>query len=571
MRISPGGTPDSSSSVNKKHGRKRIRERLVVMLLILTVIASFAAVLVRESEYKPAGYEQHYSRTYDNPSPQPDTEPAIPLHATPEELEYTDGYTPSGEIDVPQKRSEDHVVRITKPGKVDKYVIWTTGTPLSTSLTIPAVIADKERGQDVTTPISLTTSPSIVLGAPHLSDKHVVDAKDAGLVSDGITDNTPRFNDIVKLLPQNVKKTLSLDSGAYAFKGVLRLASNTTILGQGKTTYIQQPTGTRGRLVIWYPTGTASKYDGMHDVTWKNIYFRGEYEDLLPTQPIIQSIIHANNITVDSCTFDMVQGHLSHLLDVDGSTNITVKNSTIIGSADRGQTFKEAFQMDVAARGATGFRDRDTVTNNLPTSYMTIEKNRFLPLRNTEGKLLLPSGAPFGTHMAYAKTTDDSSYIHNGVFKGNYVEDPVAYKGAGSENSAVIHFDAIHHLTVSDNTFVWTSKAKQPGWAVALYAHSRRMVKPEIWHDITITNNTFERFSPTNGVFDLYRERTSTASGGRSVLRVTVSGNRFNNTPPFTALHWWSRYSETFLVTYGQRLQGNDNIANNFLHLDPKS
>lgn len=502
---------------------------------------------------------------------------------TPEALESANGYHPVGEVNVPNKRTGDHVVRIVKAQSVDKYVCWTAGTRLKTTLKLPGATTLNAEGSAVTgesdsIPIILEQQPSVVLGTPYINTDHSIAAKNAGLVGDGITDNTMRLNTILRLLPTDVTMTISWPKGHFAFNGVVRMASNVTMLGSttaskntpnsSLSTFIQQvPHGTGG-FVIWYPTGRAQGYDGMHDVAWKNMYFQGAYVNRTPIQPIYQPIIHARNISFDNCTFAMVQRHMGHLLDVDGSTGVSVRNSTVIGSADQGQTFKEAFQMDVAALGASGYYDKDTVFNNLPTTHMTIEHNRFLPLRGADGAVLVPAAAPFGTHMAYAKTIQNSSYIRFGIFRGNYVEDPVSYEGAGTENSAVIHFDAADDITIDNNVFVWTGETPQSAWSIAFYARSHRMVKPRGWHNITITNNVFKGFAPKEGAFALYQDPNSIDGSGKSVSHVNVSCNRFEGTPIRVALRWMMQYSKTFIATYDQRITGSNNVVNDVIHLD---
>lgn len=488
-------------------------------------------------------------------------------------MERMGGYHPVGEVAVPGRRRQDHVVRTVRSGGADRYVCWTSAsTPLRTTLTIPGAVVNGVRGPSVKVAITLHSRPAMVWGTPSVSATGVIHAASNGLVAGGVVDNTPRFNLILRLLPSSVPVTVSFPRGRFAFTGVIRMRSDTIVVGRRNETDVQLPARRSGDLVVWYPTGGARGYDGMHDVTWRNVVFRGDYSsDLLPTQTIFESIIHARDITFDHCVFDMVQRPHGHLLDVDGSTDVTVRYSTVIGSPYRGRTFKEAFQMDVAALGAQGYRDRSTVFDSLPTTHMTIEHCRFLPLRDSHGRLLLPSAAPFGTHMAYAKTTDDSSYIRYGVFKDNYVEDPVSYEGAGTENSAVIHFDAADDITITGNTFVWTGETRQPSWAVAFYARSHRMVKPRRWHGITITDNVFRGFSPLVGVFDLYREPDSATSPGRSVTGVVVRGNRFENTPLRRALFWLRHYPTTFLVTHDQTIRGSDDVADGTVHLDGTS
>ncbi|MFT8357663.1 hypothetical protein [Bifidobacterium aquikefiri] len=490
------------------------------------------------------------------------------IKTSPYELEFMDGYRPFGEVQVPNKRPVDHVVRIGKAGATEKYVCWTTGSPLKTTLTIPAAHIENRQGSPVTIPLTLRHKPRVLWGTPYVSSHHIVNAVKAGLVANGVKNNTPRLNIILQLLPVAVAKTISFPAGHYAFKNVVKMVSNVTMLGNRNKSFIQMPKHARGGMVIWYPTGGATEYGGMHDVTWKNITFRGEYHNLIPTQTIYQPLIHANRITFESCTFSMVQRPFGHLLDVDGSTNITVRNSTVIGSPNRGQTFKEAFQMDVAALGASGYYDRETIFDNLPTTHMSIIHNRFLPLRSKTGRLLLPAAAPFGTHMAYARTTKLSSYIRFGLFEDNYVEDPAAYEGAGGYNSAVIHFDAADDITITRNTFNWTGETPQPSWGVAFYARSHRMVKPSGWHGITISDNVFRNFSPTQGVFELYRASNSIDIPGKSVSTVHIRGNRFDGTPVQLALYWLHHYSESFIVTHDQHIRGFDNVADGTIFLD---
>lgn len=485
--------------------------------------------------------------------------------------EHMDGYHPVGEVSVPNKRMQDHVVLLSKTGAANKYVCWTTGSALKTSLTIPAAHIDTHYGTNVTVPITLRHKPRVLWGTPYIDEHNTVNAVAAGLVTNGIRSNTTRLNIILRLLPTQVLKRIFFPSGHYAFTGVVNMVSNITMLGEQGKTFIQMPRQSHGGIVIWYPTGGAAGYDGMHDVTWENITFRGNYRNLMPTQTIYQPLIHANTITYDSCTFIMVQRSFGHLLDVDGSTNITVRNSTVVGSPNRGQTFKEAFQMDVAALGASGYYDKQTVFNNLPTTHMSIVHNRFLPLRSSTGRVLLPAAAPFGTHMAYAKTTKLSSYVRFGLFAHNYVEDPAAYEGAGAYNSAVIHFDAADDITIADNTFNWTGATPQPSWAVAFYARSHRMVKPAGWHGITITGNTFKGFAPKKGVFELYRDRDSIDVPGRSVSVVTIRKNRFEATPLAIALTWLHNYSRSFIVTHDHIIMGSDNVVDGIIYLDAHS
>jgi hypothetical protein len=490
---------------------------------------------------------------------------------SPSALQHADGYAPEGEVRVPGQRAEDHVVKTLKAGASERYVYWTTGTERATTLTIPGALRGSDKGKDVTIDITLRRKAAMVNGTPHIGEDGVIDASSAGLVGDGETSNTKNFNTLLQLLPRESTTTLSFPEGHFAFTGVLNMVSNLNILGTQGKTYVQMPAGTVGDMVIWYPTGGAKAYDGIHDVSWKNITFRGDYRDLTPTQTIFQSVMHASDISFDNCTFDMIQRPFGHILDVDGSTGVTVRNSTVIGSPNRGQTFKEAFQMDVAALGASGYYDKETVFNNLPTTHMTIENNRFLPLRSESGRLLLPAAAPFGTHMAYAKTPEDESYIRFGTFTGNYVENAAAFEGAGTENSAVIHFDAADDITISDNTFVWTGETPQPSWAVAFYSRSHRMVKPKAWHGITITGNTFKNFAPRRGAFVLYQEPDSVTVPGPSVSQVTVAHNSFEGTPRHIGLLWQREYFRRFIVTHDQHILGHGNTVDGDIHLEDRT
>ncbi|MCI2158230.1 glycosyl hydrolase family 28-related protein [Bifidobacterium crudilactis] len=490
---------------------------------------------------------------------------------SPSALQHADGYAPEGEVRVPGQRAEDHVVKTLKAGASERYVYWTTGTERATTLTIPGALRGSDKGKDVTIDITLRRKAAMVNGTPHIGEDGVIDASSAGLIGDGETSNTKNFNTLLQLLPRESTTTLSFPEGHFAFTGVLNMVSNLNILGTPGKTYVQMPAGTVGDMVIWYPTGGAKAYDGIHDVSWKNITFRGDYRDLTPTQTIFQSVMHASNISFDNCTFDMIQRPFGHILDVDGSTGVTVRNSTVIGSPNRGQTFKEAFQMDVAALGASGYYDKETVFNNLSTTHMTIENNRFLPLRSESGRLLLPAAAPFGTHMAYAKTPEDESYIRFGTFTGNYVENAAAFEGAGTENSAVIHFDAADDITISDNTFVWTGETPQPSWAVAFYSRSHRMVKPKAWHGITITGNTFKNFAPRRGAFVLYQEPDSVTVPGPSVSQVTVAHNSFEGTPRHIGLLWQREYFRRFIVTHDQHILGHGNTVDGDIHLEDRT
>ncbi|MCI1218675.1 glycosyl hydrolase family 28-related protein [Bifidobacterium crudilactis] len=490
---------------------------------------------------------------------------------SPSALQHADGYAPEGEVRVPGQRAEDHVVKTLKAGASERYVYWTTGTERATTLTIPGALRGSDKGKDATIDITLRRKAAMVNGTPHIGEDGVIDASSAGLIGDGETSNTKNFNTLLQLLPRESTTTLSFPEGHFAFTGVLNMVSNLNILGTPGKTYVQMPAGTVGDMVIWYPTGGAKAYDGIHDVSWKHITFRGDYRNLTPTQTIFQSVMHASNISFDNCTFDMIQRPFGHILDVDGSTGVTVRNSTVIGSPNRGQTFKEAFQMDVAALGASGYYDKETVFNNLPTTHMTIENNRFLPLRSESGRLLLPAAAPFGTHMAYAKTPEDESYIRFGTFTGNYVENAAAFEGAGTENSAVIHFDAADDITISDNTFVWTGETPQPSWAVAFYSRSHRMVKPKAWHGITITGNTFKNFSPRRGAFVLYQEPDSVTVPGPSVSQVTVAHNSFEGTPRHIGLLWQREYFRRFIVTHDQHILGHGNTVDGDIHLEDRT
>jgi hypothetical protein len=490
---------------------------------------------------------------------------------SPSALQHADGYAPEGEVRIPGQRTEDHVVKTLKAGASERYVYWTTGTERATTLTIPGALRGSDKGKDVTIDITLRRKAAMVNGTPHIGEDGVIDASSAGLIGDGETNNTKNFNTLLQLLPRKSTTTLSFPEGHFAFTGVLNMVSNLNILGTPGKTYVQMPAGTVGDMVIWYPTGGAKAYDGIHDVSWKNITFRGDYRDLTPTQTIFQSVMHASDISFDNCTFDMIQRPFGHILDVDGSTGVTVRNSTVIGSPNRGQTFKEAFQMDVAALGASGYYDKETVFNNLPTTHMTIENNRFLPLRSESGRLLLPAAAPFGTHMAYAKTPEDESYIRFGTFAGNYVENAAAFEGAGTENSAVIHFDAADDITISDNTFVWTGETPQPSWAVAFYSRSHRMVKPKAWHGITITGNTFKNFAPRRGAFVLYQEPDSVTVPGPSVSQVTVAHNSFEGTPRHIGLLWQREYFRRFIVTHDQHILGHGNTVDGDIHLEDRT
>lgn len=338
-----------------------------------------------------------------------------------------------------------------------------------------------------------------------------INVQSQGMVGNGKTDNSAKLQQIIDNSNENV--TIHVPKGNYLFTNAkldaIVLHSHMTFdFDKGAEFTIKNG----DRMAFVYPSPKSGYNGGISNITWNNAFFRGDYNKSAGQSVFVQSIHHAQHVNFNNCTFDNAESPTGHYLDIDGSHDVNVKNSTFTGF--NAQTdYKEAIQVDYSNHKAMSYHEPGDVYDNLPSYDVNVTKNKFVPLSNKSGSVKSFAPNPIGQHALYANGA--GGIIHDIHFTNNYVQDA---KPLLSADGANIHFVCVSNLYISNNTFE-NKGALGSGNYIRIYNLSP-IVKMS---NIQITNNKFVNLNPNNRY--VYFDN----SKGDGITGVKVTGNKITS------------------------------------------
>ncbi|VDG23611.1 N-acetylmuramoyl-L-alanine amidase [Lactiplantibacillus mudanjiangensis] len=337
-----------------------------------------------------------------------------------------------------------------------------------------------------------------------------VNAKTAGLVGNNdAIDNVKNLQAIIDA-HTNAPLVINVPKGDYHFGSdtgteIVTLHSNITFNFEDGANFIVD---NARRVNFVYPSPKAGYDGGISNITWKNATFKGS-QTSAGQSIFTQSVHHASAVTFDGCTFDNAESPTGHYIDLDGSHNITITNSTFTGFNGTDKQYKEAIQIDYSNAKAMSYKSAGDQYDNLPTYDVHVTNNKFLPVQKTSGYVQSFAPNPIGQHALYNHGA--AGIIHDVYFENNYVQDVRPLLTADDAN---IHFRDVSNLYIQNNQFV-NKYALGSGNYIRLYNTEKTITMD----NLNIKNNTFSNLSPDNRYVYL------DAATGTKMTNITITGN----------------------------------------------
>lgn len=336
-----------------------------------------------------------------------------------------------------------------------------------------------------------------------------VNAVHQGMSGNAKTINNAAFQAMINKWTNSDGVTVHVPKGTYVFNsGTIKLHSNLKFkFDKGAVFRITDGQ----RLNIAYPSPKAGYNGGINDITWNGATFQGD-NTAAGQSVFVQSIHHAQNVKFNNCVFDNAESPTGHYIDIDGSHNVTVKNSVFTGF-NGSMDFKEAIQVDYSNKKAMSHKLAGDKYDNLPSYDVTVDNNQFLPVSRESGQVQSYAPNPIGEHAVYKK--GQAGIIHNVYFTNNTVVDPKPFLGDGV---ATIHFKCVSDLYITGNKFI-NQHVLGSGNYIYLY-------NSQADYDMTnlnITDNTFTNVNPTKQYVYLDSKDTT-----NPMTNVNISHNDIN-------------------------------------------
>lgn len=343
-----------------------------------------------------------------------------------------------------------------------------------------------------------------------------VNAQHQGMKADDKTDNTPILQKLLDKYNSDTPMTIHITKGTYLFKdselNAIKLRSNVTF-NFDKGAIFQIRGG--DRIVFAYPSPEDGYNGGIKNVTWNNATFKGTHPSANTQSVFVQSLNHAVTVNFNKCTFTNAESPTGHYIDICGSHNIHIKNSTFNGFyPKKGYEYKEAIQVDYSNSKAMSYKNSGDSYDGLPSYNVYISNNKFLPINKASGTIKSYAPNPVGEHVVYTKLFNGT--IHDVYFKGNTVQDA---KPLREEDGANLHFVAVSNLYIENNTFE-NKHALGSGNYIRLY-NTRSDIQMD---NLNIKNNKFVNLNPGNRY--VYFEKDGEAG---DITGVDVSNNQITS------------------------------------------
>lgn len=274
---------------------------------------------------------------------------------------------------------------------------------------------------------------------------YVANVKDFGAVGDGITDDADAVQAAFNSVRDNGGGTVVFPRATYFWSFWVEVFSNTKVDGMGST--LLKRVGSSATMFFGMLSHGKTGYgSGASNVEFTNLHLKGDLSQ--KRQAGLFGSNHAENILVDNCTF--TECHMQgHILDIQGSRNITVRDCYFYGMNAEGSIdhSKECIQLDNSTRLGKSVNDDTGSFDGLPTTDVVVDNCKFLPI--TVNGVTYPAPNPLGSHWGM------QGYYHERIkFTNNTVIDPPSDTSNGSRG--VLKFCAARDITVSGNTFLST-------------------------------------------------------------------------------------------------------------------
>ncbi len=347
-----------------------------------------------------------------------------------------------------------------------------------------------------------------------------VNAVNQGMKADGTTDNAPLLQRIINAYSSEDNVTIHVPKGTYLFTNAdlkaIVLHSNITFnFDDGAVFKISGG----DRMPFVYPSPDAGYSGGISNVTWKNATFEGDYNATDGQSVFVQSMNHASNINFDGCTFDNCESPTGHYVDIDGSHNVNITNSTFTGfNASTDYDYKEAIQVDYSDTKAMSYHQSGDQYDDLASYDVNVTNNKFIPLSKASGAVKSFAPNPIGEHVVYKKGVH--GLIHDIHFTGNFVQDAKPLLD-DSGDGANIHFIMVNNLYISGNTFENVNALGSGNYIRITNSISNIAIS-----NIQITNNKFVNLDPDNRY--IYFDN----SKGGGISKIKVTGNKITSSKP---------------------------------------
>ena len=341
-----------------------------------------------------------------------------------------------------------------------------------------------------------------------------INVQDQGMTGDDKTTNNSALQNIINQHSDD-NLIIHVSKGTYLFdSGAMKLHSNIKFEFD-KGAVFQTTSG--HQVFFVYPSPNAGYNGGIRNIKWEGATFKGDNTSSGQSS-FTQSVHHATNVTFNKCSFYNAESPNGHYLDLDGSHNISVTNSTFTGfNAAPNQGYKEAIQIDYSNFTAMSFGNPGDQYDNLPTYDVKVNNNKFLPIYNNSKKIISYAPNPIGEHAFYEN--GKAGVIHNIHFTNNTITDP---KPQMENGSATIRFIDVSNLWIKNNKFT-NHQALSSGNYILL----NNQITNYKMRNLNIKNNTFTNINPRKQYIFLNNIKYR-----NSLSKVTITGNRIINKKP---------------------------------------
>lgn len=339
-----------------------------------------------------------------------------------------------------------------------------------------------------------------------------VDVTDFGAVGDGTTEDTSAFQAAVDHLAETGGGTLHVPAKTYVLASeaagtcVLLRADNLTVHVEGATFRRPDRHATAIFVVNTRRDREPGHGAGIRNLTWHGGTFLGDISSRNIICPF--ALHHAQHCTFSDIRFENCQGMSSHIFDMVGADDITIRDCDFLGQEtkeDDTENVAEAVQIGASYKGGLTGGSENYGFSGVMTRDITIRDCRFLPFKGEAGP------TPFGFHGGVeGKFHQGLAFLHNTVVdpRTSCVPDD---KPQDTNNRGTIHLSDAHDVSISGNTFRQTTQRTNRAITIMGFAwgvldgtdpdfpERGNFTTPQTPEDVTISNNSFIGFPAETG------------------------------------------------------------------------